>query len=997
MLASRCRISRSEDLCCFCGVTDPEKLTFCDGSVFPGVGPNAIKCERNKACADCRLSTLYFKEHWLCDDCLEESNSMHSLCGYDLRTPRDDKLVSQNVRPLALPVPFPQPEDTEREERNASKCHDDRNENSTIFCGALCDYFAQHNTSIDAKTALVDLIHKMENKGVLHLNAALPRDVRTVMKQGSTLNLNDNVKAISIDSAALGQGQSFATLLVWDVVEAIQSALLDMNIPPEAYYFGRGEALKSPTGQRVYGGELWNNLAWERHGKSIKSDGFLLAIFIAGDGVAVTGGSAHPYYMMVGNVLRAFRHHTSRIFAFFPDVLIRRPHGSKTSERLNDEQKKSKAQLCNDSHASIFAPLEWLAEHGHSFFVRRADGSIVKLLLYPRVFAIPADLLEKFSLTCVNMPHCPRCHEDPCNFGSSSAENVCGRNEARGRRTLAQTIALQHGLLRWRNITGLSTKARKMASSLGMNRFEVMNQFFWFSALFDRKYGIFEAMHYDDLHMFKLGWIPRLLEGLDNAFWRYHKTGTTLRSREDVRHLVEDIMKQIPAMKDEVHRLPTFDKGWWVMEAWNGVNYESMLSLILLVFTTHDGLVEDEGVRMALANVVILSFTFYRNLKMKELWTDAEVESLIVDIRRMIKEATHVFSLTQVSRLHATISIPDALKAFRDKSVKNNDKVRHDDAEEEKEEEEGDEEKNDDVIVVVNEKEKKAIDAGGPLIPRNGIRTLKTHSLSQAGYAIKSFGSTSCVDSGAYEVCHRPVKEAFLFGTHQNDITAKRRTLVRLIQQEKQMATKKTNVRTEREKRYFDTTAKSHDLQATKQRSTKRRESNVAQDASVRTKELLSSIFNNADGMLDAVNRLLQNTRGSCITLRLKLPRTIETAGLELNAGHHLQLRDERVCLLVAVVSTEDESRGAVLPLELHPSGVNGRHPVNRLRWLRRLPLTDIELVSVSTIRFRVHVVPAFTFHGGTIGEDGFLVNHGIFNYHARHLVSHEPSASARI
>ena len=57
------------------------------------------------------------------------------------------------------------------------------------------------------------------------------------------------------------------------------------------------------------------------------------------------------------------------------------------------------------------------------------------------------------------------------------------------------------------------------------------------------------------------------------------------------------------------------------------------------------------------------------------------------------------------------------------------------------------------------------------------------------------------------------------------------------------------------------------------------------------------------------------------------------------------------------------------------------RHPVAGLPWLQRRPLSDLSVIPASHIRFRVHVSPAFAVDDGEISEDGFILNHGVFNY----------------
>jgi len=62
-------------------------------------------------------------------------------------------------------------------------------------------------------------------------------------------------KTYRIDSAGLLQGQEYVNLMVVDIVDQLQAVLLDETIPPEAYYWGRGEKKYWPDGELAIGGE----------------------------------------------------------------------------------------------------------------------------------------------------------------------------------------------------------------------------------------------------------------------------------------------------------------------------------------------------------------------------------------------------------------------------------------------------------------------------------------------------------------------------------------------------------------------------------------------------------------------------------------------------------------------------------------------------------------------------------------------------------------------
>ncbi|KAJ1459835.1 hypothetical protein M885DRAFT_560605 [Pelagophyceae sp. CCMP2097] len=136
---------------------------------------------------------------------------------------------------------------------------------------------------------------------------------------------------------------------------------------------------------------------------------------------------------------------------------------------------------------------------------------------------------------------------------------------------------MQALLLRSHRLSGFMGKVDKMAASIGMQRFANMNQFHWFDNLFDVEHGIFDCMHYDDLHMLFLGWIPRLVGAIKKMCQRHYKKNATLHTPEDVRALIESLLKRVPSMTDGVRRLKTFEYGWWVQESWGGSDNEAIL------------------------------------------------------------------------------------------------------------------------------------------------------------------------------------------------------------------------------------------------------------------------------------------------------------------------------------------------------------------------------------------------------------------------------------
>jgi hypothetical protein len=551
-----------------------------------------------------------------------------------------------------------------------------------------------------------------------------------------------------------------------------------------------------------------------------------------------------------------------------------------------------------------------------------------------------------------------------------------------------------------------------------------MNQFLWFKFLFDEEHGIFDCMHYDNLHMFFLGWIMRLLDSLDNAFQRYHKRTDKLQSPEDVRQLVESLLKRVPPMTDGVHRLSRFNVGWWVLDAWSGGDYESMLQQILFVFTTHDGLVEDEGIRKDLAMVVRLTYSFYRKLKMKRWWRKAERKELKDDLLAMFKVAAKVFCL-QPDDGPEELSVEDLLRELADPENKQATKLGEDDDDDGEEEEDdfcadddddGEEEAahlgadDDDDGEEKEEEGPSSYAAVAPLVSGNGLSVPKMHGLTQALVTLDELGSIDVADSADFERAHIPMKANAKSGTRNRTDATRLRRLERLVAREHRDGRTPRVVDTERAKRFEEelealeaATVKEDDTGseaetesesdggggggAMKQKKTASWRSSGGLES---VKEALSDYSDSA--VLLKTLRPIVSRAGSCGS-SLKLGRTQDRAAVVLRSGHHFESRENGVCLFVASFVTTsggiESLRAAALQLEPHPSGdgPQGRHPVSGLRWLQRRPICDMIALDSSSIDFRVHVVPAFTFGDEAKAEDGYLLHHGIYNYDVRHAV----------
>jgi len=70
------------------------------------------------------------------------------------------------------------------------------------------------------------------------------------------------------------------------------------------------------------------------------------------------------------------------------------------------------------------------------------------------------------------------------------------------------------------------------------------------------------------------------------------------------------------------------------------------------------------------------------------------------------------------------------------------------------------------------------------------------------------------------------------------------------------------------------------------------------------------------------------------------------------------------------------------------PSSVPSfEHPIAKLPWFKRRPVTEIRKVRANTVLMRLRVVPAFFLHeDGGVDNDGYLLSHGLYNFDLRKL-----------
>ena len=235
------------------------------------------------------------------------------------------------------------------------------------------------------------------------------------------------------------------------------------------------------------------------------------------------------------------------------------------------------------------------------------------------------------------------CFTNPGNYGSSHESHICGVGPL-GQRTPEKVLAILRSVYLEQSLHHLSGEAKKRAASFGLTRFAVKNQLLDFDTFFGPK-GVYDCMHYDDLHMMLLGLFKLILACADFLFCKYFKRTAAVQTTEDVRQLVEVLLMCIPKMNDGIHRLLLFLSGWWTMDSWNGKHLEAFFISLLFLFSTHDALIYDDGVRFEFAEIVRNTFSIFRKLKVKSTYRAEEVVVLKEQIKTLQEKMAALFSI----------------------------------------------------------------------------------------------------------------------------------------------------------------------------------------------------------------------------------------------------------------------------------------------------------------------------------------------------------------
>ena len=197
---------------------------------------------------------------------------------------------------------------------------------------------------------------------------------------------------------------------------------------------------------------------------------------------------------------------------------------------------------------------------------------------------------------------CQSCFNQPKLFGSWSNGSGCGCGSF-GDRTTEKSLALLKKCLLNRSVMGLKTNADEAAGEVGLMHYPAIIQLLTFQYLFGPA-GVYSAMHYDDLHMMFLGVFMTILGAAELLIRHHYKRTAHVVTEEDALELTENMIVCLGKMHDRVHRQKTYSQAWWRQESNKGNDYECYFSILLLLFSTNDDLINHEYVRSTFGDIV---------------------------------------------------------------------------------------------------------------------------------------------------------------------------------------------------------------------------------------------------------------------------------------------------------------------------------------------------------------------------------------------------------
>jgi hypothetical protein len=642
----------------FCDGNFPTNLTT--GIVSDGIGKQ-YACHRGLLCAECDAS--HGATAWACKACTGGIAAYGDVWGRSIIVPpslRGAEAPGTPVTSLVSSAEFRHPADrvVKRAERDAVR-HDEGSQRSARAGGegaiqasaTLLGAFRSHNISILGQQGVLGALHTLYTQGLLSgpveapLTFPLPKDQRTLESRGEAALVCDgdvSHRSYRINTAALDQLQTEVTVGAGDLPMLIQSIFDDKRIKPSSWFLGQrvrsywtaaGDAVVGPEIHQ--GGERWKVVA-----STVPPGGNALMLNVWSDGVAAQSGNLLPAQITIGNLCldERIKDAGMRLGAMLGTVKIRAPLGNR-AERLRPDQKKTKAQIYADCAAIWLAELDAAVAAGPIEFL--IDGE--RVALHVRLCLYVADLKEKWDVLALRKNSCPRCYgwahasakEASAGRGGWNVKNFAhmrtdpeSKCATAKRRTAASVLQDQHTLcLRSRSEVAADRHAAKKEASARGVRYDVDVQLNRLTSLAPHATGgVYQAFQPDLLHVFGLGVVDKFLRCSDALFC--HRS--SLRTHEDVHHLVEELLAAIPPMSTGDEHMLNFQVGWWSGELGvvSAAEKISFFSQLLFIVAGNDDLIPSSTVRARYVKVLMRLFGIYRTLKTPQWMTLAEIDLL---------------------------------------------------------------------------------------------------------------------------------------------------------------------------------------------------------------------------------------------------------------------------------------------------------------------------------------------------------------------------------
>jgi hypothetical protein len=145
--------------------------------------------------------------------------------------------------------------------------------------------------------------------------------------------------------------------------------------------------------------------------------------------------------------------------------------------------------------------------------------------------------------------------------------------------------------------------------------------------------------------MMFLGVFMTILGAAELLIRHHYKRTAHVVTEEDALELTKNMIVCLGGMHDGVHRQKTYSQAWWRQESNKGKDYECYFSILLLLFSTNDDLIEHEYVRNTFADIVRSLYSVYRVVKVKKYFRMSEVMEIHTKVKSIHQNMADLFQL----------------------------------------------------------------------------------------------------------------------------------------------------------------------------------------------------------------------------------------------------------------------------------------------------------------------------------------------------------------